>query len=112
MIPATIAATGYAIIEHYIATQEVPALPGNATDEQKRAHFDGVYMSFIEWLYRESTFKWIEENVLLEKETYQCLACARQWSKDQLYKDPQSTSVRLTCANLFCGGTAVKVKKE
>jgi len=40
-----------------------------------------------------------------------CLACGAVWDGHQLYRDEWRAGV-LTCGNLMCGGTCVRVKES
>ena len=40
---------------------------------------------------------------------FKCLACGTICDGSQLWLDPQCTSWRWTCSDVFCGGTAVKI---
>lgn len=43
---------------------------------------------------------------------YKCLACGESWERNQLFVDPTTIDHRLTCGNLFCGGTVVTIKPQ
>lgn len=40
-----------------------------------------------------------------------CLACGRESDGQLLHLDPNSTGVRWTCSDLFCGGSVVLVEE-
>lgn len=55
--------------------------------------------------YESGNERWKMHINLRLAERYKCLACNRTWNRKELYQDPQSTAMKLTCGDLFCGGT-------
>jgi len=41
---------------------------------------------------------------------FRCQACGSEWNGRSLYLDPNSTAVRWTCGDLFCGGAVTKIE--
>lgn len=43
---------------------------------------------------------------------YRCLACGQGWEGSQLYHNPQILGGGWSCGDVFCGGTAVPIRKQ